>query len=138
MTLLWLQTASTAIDPLPAINTPLVEYVEVLLVLAGILALAYVTLRFGLPRFLGMRTPTDGPIQMVARYPLEPKKTLYLVKVGSEVFLIGTSEGQVGYLTGVAPENAAVILESSLHKEPARRDFRHVLNWVHKARKADC
>jgi hypothetical protein len=58
--------------------------------------------------------------------------------VGSEVFLIGTSEGQVEYLTGVAPENTAVILESSLHKEPARSDFRNVLNWVHKARKADC
>jgi flagellar biogenesis protein FliO len=132
MTLLWLQTAPTSVDPLPAINTPVMEYVEVLLVLAGVLALAHVTLRFGLPRFFGMRTPTDGPIQMIARYPLEPKKTLYLVKVGSEVFLIGTSEGKVEYLTGIAPENASAVLDASLHKE------RQVLNWVHKARKADC
>jgi len=108
MTLVWLQTAPVPADPLAGINTPLIEYVQVMLVLAGVLAIAYVTLRFGLPRFFGLRGSARGPIETVARYRLEPKKTLYLVKVGSQMFLIGTSEGQVEYLTGVAAENAAL------------------------------
>jgi flagellar biogenesis protein FliO len=136
MTLVWLQTAPAPADPLAGINTPLIEYVQVMLVLAGVLAIAYVTLRFGLPRFFGLRGSARGPIETVARYRLEPKKTLYLVKVGSQMFLIGTSEGQVEYLTGVAAENAAEILESSRLEQSRRKDFRQVLNWVHKAGKA--
>ncbi len=137
MTLVWLQAApSSTADPLAGINTPLIEYVQVMCVLAGVLAIAYVTLRFGLPRFFGMRKSASGPIQTVASYRLEPKKTLYLVKVGTQMFLIGTSEGQVEYLTGVAAENAAEILESSRLEQSQRKDFRQVLNWVHKAGKA--
>lgn len=136
ITLAWLQAAPTTPDPLAGINTPMIEYVEVMLVLGGVLALAYVTLRFGLPHFFGLRASANGPIQTVARYPLEPKKTLYLVKVGSQMFLVGTSEAQVEYLTAVSPENAAEILESSQVEQSQRKDFRHVLNWVHKAGKA--
>ena len=137
MMLVWMQTAapSTA-DQLAGINTPLIEYVQVMLVLAGVLAIAYATLRFGLPRFFGLRASAKGPIQTVARYPLEPKKALYLVKVGSQMFLIGTSEGQMEYLTAVEAENAAEILEASRTEQSQRKDFRQVLNWVHKAGKA--
>lgn len=138
MTLLWLQAVPTPADPLPTINTPIAEYIEVMLVLGSVLALAYVTLRFVLPRFFGLRPYGAGPIQTVARYPLEPRKTLYLVKVGSEVFLISTSEGQVGYLTAIAPENAAELLESNRRTESQGKDFRHVLSWFHKVGKADC
>lgn len=136
MTFAWLQTAPTTADPLAGINTPMIEYVQVMLVLGGVLALAYVTLRFGLPRFFGLRASENGPIQTVARYPLEPKKALYLVRVGSQMFLIGTSESQMEYLTGVAPENAAEILESTRPEQSQRKDFRQVLSWVHKAGKA--
>lgn len=139
MTALWLQTATTPVDPVATINTPIAEYIQVLLVLGGVLALAYALLKFGLPRFFQQRVHADGPIQMVARYPLEPKKSIYLIRVGSQVFLLGTSEGQVEYLTGVEPENAARILESNRRRqELQRKDFRRVLDWVRKPGKVDC
>ena len=106
-----------------SMNGQIVQYVEVLLALGGVLVLAYVTLRVGLPRIFGMHTSASGPIQIVARYPLEPKKSLYLVKAGTQVFLIGTSESQVQYLTSVAPENAAEMLESARAEEAPRKIF---------------
>jgi flagellar biogenesis protein FliO len=122
MTMMWLQTSPSLDDQLPAINTPIVQYIEVLLVLGGVLVLAYVTLRFGLPRLFGTRTPQGGPIQVLAHYRLEPKKTLYLVETGSQLFLIATSERQVEYLTAIAPENAAELREFT-HREEASPNF---------------
>lgn len=113
-------------------NSQILQYAEVLLVLAGVLLLAYVTLRVGLPRMLGMRSPRDGPIQILARYALQPKHTLYLIKTGSQVFLIGTSETQVQYLTSISAENAAEILKGEIAEDPQRKDFRQVVSWFQK------
>jgi len=138
MVLLALQAAPLSPDAFPVVNTPILEYVQVFVVLGGVLAFAYLILKFALPRFFGLRTNANGPIQTVARYPLEPRKTLYLVKTGAQVFLIGTSEGKMECLTEIAAENAMEILASVHRKEIGRRDFRQVLHWVHKAGKADC
>lgn len=116
-------------DQLGSGASQFLQYAEVLLVLAGILVLAYVTLRLGLPRMFGMRTPRGGPIQVLMRYPLEPKHTLYLIKAGSQVFLIGTSESQVQYLTSIAAENVAEILKQESTEELRRKDFRQILSW---------
>lgn len=118
-----------AADQLGSGTSQALQYAEVLLVLAGILVLVYVTLRLGLPRMLGMRTPTGGPIQVVTRYPLEPKHTLYLIKAGSQVFLIGTSESQVQFLTSISVENAAEILKQEGTTELPRKDFRQLMHW---------
>ncbi len=132
MVALLLQATPSAVDQLNSINSQIVQYVEVLLALAGVLILAYLTLRVGLPRMFGMRTSSSGPIQVVARYPLEPKKALYLVKAGSQVFLIGTAENQVEYLTAVSEENAVEILESVRREAAPRKDFRYLLNRLQK------
>lgn len=135
---LWQATAPTGVEQIPSVHTPFLEYLEVLFVLAGVLLVAYAALRFGLPRFFGMNVPKNGPIQTVARYPLEPRKTLYLVNVGSQMFLVGTSENQVHYLTPITPENAAEILAAQTRERARGKDFREVLRWFHKAGKADC
>jgi flagellar biogenesis protein FliO len=115
-------------DPLSSMNTPIIQYFEVLLALGGVLALAYAILKIGLPRIFGMRTQGTGPIKVVARYTLEPRKTLYLVQAGSQVFLLGTSDNQVQHLTALTDENAAEILQSARNEEPPRKDFRALLN----------
>lgn len=120
MILLALSGLAVGLNPL---NGEIVQYIEVLLALGGVLVLAYVTLRVGLPRVFGMQISASGPIRVVARYPLEPKKTLYLVKTGTQVFLIGTSESQVQYLTAVTPENAVEMLESARAEEAPRKAF---------------
>ena len=136
MTLLWLYAvpspAESPADQLSPINTQIVQYAEVLLALAGVLVLAYVVLKVGLPRMFGMRVSSGGPIQVLARYPLEPKKMLYLVKAGSQIFLVGTSESQVAYLTAIAPENAAEMMSTARKEEPPAKEFRHFLSRIEK------
>jgi flagellar biogenesis protein FliO len=119
-------------DQLTSINSQVVQYIGVLLALGGVLLLAYVLLRVGLPRLFGMRTSSGGPIQVVARYPLEPKKTLYLLRIGTQVFLIGTSESQVQFLTSLAPDNLGDVFQAREAKEVPPKDFRQILGWFQK------
>jgi len=139
MTLLWLAAAPgperDAVEQLTSVNSQLLQYAEVLLALGGVLVLAYVVLKLGLPRMFGMRASSGCPIQLLARFPLEPKKTLYLVKTGSQVFLVGTAESQVTYLTSIAPENAAEIVELARKEESTPpKEFRHFLARIEKRR----
>jgi flagellar biogenesis protein FliO len=122
----------TSAAQLTSINMPLLEYIEVLIALGAVLMIAYVSLRIGLPRLMGMRTSAAGPIRVLARYPLEPKKTLYLVETGSQVVLIATSENRVEYLTALAPDNAAQVLASVPHEQAERKQFRQLLGWFQK------
>jgi flagellar biogenesis protein FliO len=119
-------------DQLTSINSQVVQYIGVLLALGGVLLLAYVLLRVGLPRLFGMRTSSGGPIQVVARYALEPKKTLYLLRIGTQVFLIGTSESQVQFLTSLAADNLGDVFQPREAKEVAPKDFRQILGWFQK------
>jgi len=119
-------------DQLTSINSQVVQYIGVLLALGGVLLLAYVLLRVGLPRLFGMRTSSGGPIQVVARYPLEPKKTLYLLRIGTQVFLIGTSESQVQFLTSLAADNLGDVFQPREAKEVPPKDFRQILAWFQK------
>jgi flagellar biogenesis protein FliO len=136
--LAWWQALPSTADPLPPSHSGFLEVFEVLFILAGVLLLAYVLLRLGLPRMFGMPGSGTGPIQIVARQSLEPRKTLYLVNVGSQVFLLGTADNQVQYLTVIDEENASAVL-SMPKREPVRaKDFRHVLSWFQKTGKADC
>ena len=134
----WWQALPTTADPLPPSHSGFLEFFEVLFILAGVLLLAYALLRLGLPRMFGMAGTGSGPIQIVARQALEPRKTLYLVNVGSQVFLLGTAENQVQYLTVIDPENASAVLSMQSPQPVRAKDFRHVLSWFQKAGKADC
>jgi flagellar biogenesis protein FliO len=104
------------------------ELVRVLFILAAVVLLAYVAVRHWLPRLTGLKKPGDGPIQVLARTPLEPKKTLYLLKVGSEVLLVGTSENQLHFLKALDLETARPFLEAFPSTEvPNATKFQDVL-----------
>lgn len=121
---LWAETGETA----GSVSSQIIVYLEVLLALGGVLVLAYVVLRVVLPRMFGMTALRNGPIQVVARYPLEPKKTLYLVKMGAQVILIASSESQVQYLTTVPQEDVAEVLAAVQASEPQRKAFRQFMS----------
>lgn len=106
-----LQAANPA-EELGSVTGQALELVRVLFILAAVVLLAYVAVRHWLPRVAGLRNLENGPIQILARTPLEPKKTLYLLKVGSEVLLVGTSENQLHFLKSLDPETARPLLES--------------------------
>src|SRR5262249_46517203 len=94
MPALLLQISKSPLEQAGSMTSPIIQYFEALLALGAVLLLAFLILRVGLPRFFGTQNFTGGPIQVIARYPLEPKKTLYVVKAGSEFLFLGASEAQ--------------------------------------------
>ncbi len=74
--------------PEPSYGTFLLE---TLLVLAAVCALAWLVLRFGVRRIHS--GGGHGPLRVLARLPLEPRRTLYIVDAAGKVFFVGTSEG---------------------------------------------
>lgn len=75
-----------------------VDYVKTLLVLTGICMLALGTAKLALPR-LRTRISGTGPIRILASHPLEPKKTLYVVRAGNTAVLLATSGTAVHFMT---------------------------------------
>ena len=72
--------------------------------LLGVAALA-VLLLYGARR-TGMGRPS-GPIELVGRLPLDGRRTVYLVRVESTVFVLGSSEAGLVKLGEMpAPEQA--------------------------------
>jgi flagellar biogenesis protein FliO len=69
---------------------------ETLLILGLVCALAWFVIRFGVRRLYAMPSgPGDrnAPIRVVARLPLEPRRTVYIIEAAGKAYLIGTSEG---------------------------------------------
>jgi flagellar biosynthetic protein FliO len=83
----------------------------------GLLGGAYLLLRrFGKnSRFLG----GGSAIQVLARKPLGPKQEIFLVEVGSKVFMIGSTRDRLTTLGEFAGPDEVAVLRSKL---PARRD----------------
>jgi flagellar biosynthetic protein FliO len=71
------------------------------LCLACVCLLAYGTLRWLSRRGIGRRV--EGAISVVARCPLEPRRSVYLLKTGGRCFLVGVGEGPMSLLAEVDP-----------------------------------
>jgi flagellar biosynthetic protein FliO len=87
------------------------DYAKILLALGVLVAAAWSFLRYVAPRLPSMGGGSSGPIRVLARYPLEPRKALYVVRVGDDTLLIGASENSISMLKtlppGTFPEEAA-------------------------------
>jgi flagellar biogenesis protein FliO len=81
------------------------DYAKTLLVLVGICLLALVAVKVLLPRLTGFVTPSSSHIHVLARYPLEPRQTLYLVRTGKTVVLLAASAEAVHFMTTLNPED---------------------------------
>lgn len=77
----------------PVVETPSYGWVliRMVLMLGAVCILAWVSLKWGLKRWV---TPDAkaGPMQVLARLPLEPRRTINLIKVGQRVLVVGSSE----------------------------------------------
>jgi flagellar protein FliO/FliZ len=80
--------------------SPLAHYVvETLVTLLAIVALAVVVLigarRAGMGR-------SAGPLELVGRLPLDARRAVYLVRVGTVIYVVGASEAGIAKLGEVA------------------------------------
>lgn len=72
--------------------------VQTLIMLGGVVALAYLVLNVGLRKLLGLaKVPGGVPavLKVLEKMPLEPKKSLVLVKAGEAYLLLGLSDQAV-------------------------------------------
>jgi flagellar biogenesis protein FliO len=126
MAALWLlQTAGTSTE-ISALHSDVYEYLKLFLVFGLVLVCVLVVLRLWFPRMSGLRQSSSGPILVVARYPLEAKKNLYIVQAAGSYFLLGTSEAGVHYLTPL--EAAAVELSVPAETETGGLDFSRLIH----------
>jgi flagellar biogenesis protein FliO len=130
MPLALLQAVPSPMDELGSVTGQVIDYFKLLAILAGVLILAYLTIRYWLPSMTGVRQLQQGPIQVVARFPLEPRKTLYIIKTGADLFLIGTSDSDMYFLTELDPASVQPAL-AELPAVPAR-DFSSILRGLRK------
>lgn len=76
------------------------------LVSLGVVCLiAYLCLRFLSRRGVGR---ASGPIKVLARCPLEPRRSLYLVETAGRCFLVGVGDGPMTMLAEVPAQEIAV------------------------------
>jgi flagellar biogenesis protein FliO len=82
-------------------ESPLLDFVKVMAILGGIVALAFAGLRYVLPKVGGVRALRNDLIEVIARQPLEARKTLYVVRAGSRHLLLASSGDAVTVLSEV-------------------------------------
>ena len=140
MRLACLLEAVNPADELGSVTGQALDIVRVLFILGAVLLLAYVVVRHWLPRITGLKNLETSPIQVLARTPLEPKKNLYLLKIGPELILVGTSEDHLHFLKSLDPEASGLLLNSIPSGTVAEASkFRGVLDELKKgiARRSD-
>jgi flagellar biosynthetic protein FliO len=94
--------------------------------LGVVCALAYVCLRFLSRKGIGR---ASGPVKIVARCPLEPRRALYLVEIAGRRFLIGVGDGPMSMLAEIDPAPAAGALAAPVSASPrAGSRFAEVLD----------
>ena len=74
--------------------------VQTLLALGAVCLLAYVVLRYGVKRLYSAGRK-GARMRVIEHLPLEPRRSVYLVQLGSRYLLLGTGEAGVRFLTDV-------------------------------------
>jgi flagellar biogenesis protein FliO len=99
-------------------GTSIADLIRVLLALAGVLVIAIVVLRYLLPRFGGVAAVPQGPFRLLARFPLEPKRSLYLVQVGKAYLVLSSSESGVQQIAKLDPSEMSEMAETPHSAQP--------------------
>ena len=100
--------------------SPLASYVvETLVTLLAVIVLAVLVL-YGARR-VGVGRPV-GPLHLVGRLPLDGRRVVYLVRIGSTVYVLGASEAGLRKL-GELPQDSLDLTEGE-----ATRPFSSVLS----------
>jgi flagellar protein FliO/FliZ len=81
--------------------------VRMVLVLGIVVAIAYLTLNVGLRKLLGLPAGgRKGIVSVVERLPLDQKRTLYVVRAGDDLLLLGGTDLGVTFLSKLDPKLA--------------------------------
>lgn len=114
--------------PTPRDRQPPESYGKLLLKMVfgmlAIILLAYVSIRFGLKRFLP-DSSGQGKMRVLLRQPIEPKRSLLVVQVASRHMLLASSEQGIQFLTELTEEDSSQLFDTSQEttKKEIPREF---------------
>lgn len=94
-----------------------VMVLKMCLTLGAVCILAFLVLRYGLPRLTGLQ-PQGNLVRVVTRFPLEPQKSLYIVEVAGKSLLLGVTSDRIDLLTQLDGEQIEQLLEQESTKTP--------------------
>lgn len=89
---------------------------QMVVVLGLVCLLAYFTLGKVLPRMMRVDVPASGGrrvLKVIDRLPIDPKRSLMVVKVGEECFFVGATEQQIGLIARLEPDQIDAALMAS-------------------------
>jgi hypothetical protein len=109
-----------------SVNAEILDYFKVAGTLAVVVVIAFAGLRFWLPK-LTMGAHSRGPMHVVCRLTLEPRKMLYIVRAGSEYVLVAASDAGLQLLTSLDGEKIEAALQESAVKPASGFDFASLL-----------
>lgn len=78
--------------------------------LGAVCLVAYLALRFFAGRGIGR---PSGGVRVLARCPLEPRRSVYLIEVAGRCFLVGVGDGPMALLAEVDSEKARADLPAA-------------------------
>ncbi|HEY6079235.1 MAG TPA: flagellar biosynthetic protein FliO [Polyangiaceae bacterium] len=94
--------------------TPLSRYVvETLVTLVAVVALAVLLLSALRRAGIGK---ASGPLELLARLPLDGRRAVYLVRVGETIYVLGGSEQALQKLGELPP---GAVLQTAAEREPS-------------------
>jgi flagellar biogenesis protein FliO len=94
-----------------------IDYLKLMLVLGGLLIVAFLSLRFWMPKLASINRNSSGPIQVLTRFSLEANKTLYIVAVGETRMLLASSEAGVQLIRALAAQDLEKALSNKTEPE---------------------
>jgi len=97
------------------------EFVRMILVLAGVLLLIYFIF-FLLKRVGKRKIVSDSTINVISSQNLESGRSLHLVEIGPQIFLIGSGDGSVRLITEI--DNKETLDTIKLEKSIKRQDVK--------------
>ena len=103
VTLLLLQ--SEAVPELNDLNGPVWPYLRTMLVLALLIGCLLWLTRVWIPEFRARSQQATSGLHVVARLALEPRRSLYIVRIGTRSLLIGSSELGLSCVSPLEPED---------------------------------
>lgn len=93
------------------------SYLRVLLVLAGMLGLAWLALQAAKRNLLpGVLKRRARNLEVIERLPLDPRRSVYLVRAGSKILTVGISESGIRLLTELSPGD--ILRDASVGEAP--------------------
>jgi flagellar protein FliO/FliZ len=120
-------TAAPVERPLPSFASQLIQMV---FMLGAVVAFAYLVLGKLLPRFFGMSeagrramlaAPSRGVVEVVDRLPLDPRRSLLVVRVGGDYFLVGLAGENMSLLSRLDDSELNLPAEKPLPPKLASR-----------------